>query len=56
MPDLSTTQSIRLGFVETMSRVSVNLDLQDPSHEEETDLLIQKILSAHQPHEISDSQ
>ena len=39
-PDLSTTQSIRLGFVETMSRVRVNFDLQDPSLEEETDLLI----------------
>ena len=56
VPDLSTTQSIRLGFVETMSRVRVNFDLQDPSLEEETDLLIQKILSAHQPNEISDAQ
>ena len=56
VPDLSTTQSIRLGFVETMSRVRVNFDLQDPSLEEETDLLIQKILSAHQPNKISDAQ
>ena len=56
VPDLSTTQSIRLGFVETMSRVRVNFDLQDPSLEEKTDALIAKILSAHQPHEISDAQ
>ena len=53
VPDLSTTQSIRLGFVETMSRVRVNFDLQDPSLDEETDTLIQKILSAHQPHDIT---
>ena len=56
VPDISTTQSICLGFVETMSRVRVNFDLQDPSLEEETDTLIQKILSAHQPHDITDAQ